>query len=395
MTTKTKATKRATKANRANGNARPSSLPKDKAKNGKLPRRQPREQTFLPEHSGRTNDTRPPIKKVLSALKNYRKAGPDQWVACCPCPDCHDTSEHLHVYRIADGKGQKLNDGDVVLRCYHAGNEGGCTVAEIVEALGLQMGDLFALGPDAAKPPALRKAVTPRREAPLYTTLGKTAPPPSGDLRTADGAERDWAAMVKQHQLSLTKQTLKELATELGVTPQSLSCLHIGLTRLGFTFPEFNGAGEVVGISVRRFDGDKLMLPGSRRGIYIPQGWYGRRDPVLLVEGASDVAAATMLGFAALGRPDCSSGAKMLAEAILTGVDGYDPDGILVERKVVVMGENDAKPDGRWPGKTGAIKVAEELSWHLGRPVSWALPDTAKDLRAWVAALKQAEQHHA
>jgi len=61
----------------------------------------------------------------------------------------------------------------------------------------------------------------------------------------------------------------------------------------------------------------------------------------------------------------------------------------------MVMGENDAKPDGRWPGKTGAVKVAEELSWHLGRLVHWALPDKAKDLRAWVVALKEKERAHA
>ena len=137
------------------------------------------------------------------------------------------------------------------------------------------------------------------------------------------------------------------------------------------------------------------MVPGSRRGIYIPEGWWDRNDPVLVVEGASDVAAATMMGFAALGRPDCSSGAKLLAEAILSGADGHNPNGVLLERDVVVMAENDAKPDGRWPGKTGAMKVAKELSWHLGRPVRWALPDKAKDLRAWVAALQQKERARA
>ena len=260
--------------------------------------------------------------------------------------------------------------------------------------MGLQMSDLFAQGADAIKHPTCCKPSAPRRKAPLYQTLGKTVPLKPGDLRTSPYADRDWATIVERFRASLPRPKLKAVADELGLTPESLECLYIGLSNIGFTFPEFNGAGEVVGVSVRTITGGKLMLPGSRRGIYIPRGWYARSDPILLVEGASDVAAATMLGFAALGRPDCSSGAKLLAEAILTGADGYDPDGVVAERGVVVMGENDAKPDGRWPGKAGAEKVAKELAWNLGWPVTWALPDKAKDLRAWVAALTQKERTH-
>ena len=365
------------------------------AKSGKLSRLEPRPQTyFMEQHGGRGRDGKP-LEKVLAALKNYREVGPNQWVANCPCPDCHDTGEHLNVYLVADGRGQKLNNGDVVLRCYHAGCDGGCTLNEIVDALGLQMRDLFARGPDDGKRPVCGTPAVPRREAPLYKTLGKTAPPRPGTLCTAPDAERDWATMVQRFRTSLTKHDLRSLVEKLGVTPASLNCLDIGITTSGYTFPEFNGVGEVVGISLRTFTGDKCMLPGSRRGIYIPQGWWDRSDPLLVVEGASDVAAATMMGFAALGRPDCSSGAKQLAEVILTGAYGHDPKGVLFERNVVVMGENDAKPDGRWPGKTGAVKVAEELSWHLGRPVPWALPGKAKDFRAWAIALKQKERTHA
>ena len=365
-------------------------------KSGKLAKDQPRQRTYFVEKHGvdRSRDTRPPIDKVLAALPDAQEIGPDHWTANCPCKGCHDTGQHLNIYVVTGGKGQKLNDGDVVLRCYHAGQECGCTVPEILDALGLEMADIYAHDTDETKSPACRKPAVPRRESPLYKTLGKTVPLALGELRTAPDAARTWAPMVKRFQASLSKEKLQELADELGVTTASLECLHVGMTNLGYTFPEFNGAGEVVGVSLRMFEGGKCMLLGSHRGIYIPQGWYTRNDPVLLVEGASDVAAATMLGFAALGRPDCSSGAKLLAEAILTGADGYDPD-VQTERAVVVMGENDMKPDGRWPGKTGAMRVAKELAWHLGRPVQWALPDKVKDLREWATVLKQKELHHA
>ncbi len=360
---------------------------------GKLPRHQPRKQTYFVNRHGGVRDKRPPIDKVLAKLPDAKTIGPNQWKANCPCPDCHDTGQHLNVYLITAGKGQKLNDGDVVVRCYHAGQEGGCTVAEILDAMGLEIRDLYAQDADADKEPAARKPVAVHREAPIHRTLGKTAPPPTGKLRTAADAKRDFATMATRFRAAMSVAKLYDLAEELNVSAASLRCLHVGLMSFGYTFPEFNGAGEVVGIGIRKFNGEKLMMPGSGRGIYIPRGWYTRSDPILLVEGASDTAAATMLGFAALGRSDCSSGAKLLAEAILTGADGYDPDGVQPER-VVVLGENDAKPDGRWPGKTGAIKVANELAWHLGRPVHWALPEKAKDLRAWVTALKEKERRH-
>jgi hypothetical protein len=51
----------------------------------------------------------------------------------------------------------------------------------------------------------------------------------------------------------------------------------------------------------------------------------------------------------------------------------------------VVLGEYDPKPDGKWPGRDGAAKVAADLADRLGRSVFWALPlDSAKDVRGWM-----------
>jgi hypothetical protein len=57
------------------------------------------------------------------------------------------------------------------------------------------------------------------------------------------------------------------------------------------------------------------------------------------------------------------------------------------ERRLVVLGENDCKPHGEWPGRKAAVEVSQKLTRQLDRPVVWALPpDKAKDVRQWVLA---------
>jgi hypothetical protein len=73
-----------------------------------------------------------------------------------------------------------------------------------------------------------------------------------------------------------------------------------------------------------------------------------------------------------VGRPSNASGAEDLAK-------------LLHDHDVLIVGENDAKPDGRWPGRDGAVRVAQELAKRWGRPIRWTLPpEDAKDARAWL-----------
>ena len=69
-----------------------------------------------------------PLDLVLSLLEGWTKQGPRQFQARCPAHD--DRSPSLSI-------GVGLN-GKVLLRC-HAG----CSVEAIVEAIGLEMADLF------------------------------------------------------------------------------------------------------------------------------------------------------------------------------------------------------------------------------------------------------------
>lgn len=74
--------------------------------------------------------------------------------------------------------------------------------------------------------------------------------------------------------------------------------------------------------------------------------------------------------YCCIGRPSNSGGLILLTEMF-----NECPD-----RDVIVVGENDKKPNGEWAGRA-AEPLAKQLAQELGRPVSWALPKNGKDAR--------------
>jgi hypothetical protein len=186
---------------------------------------------------------------------------------------------------------------------------------------------------------------------------------------------------------------LTELACRLGVEEESLLKLGVGWKEKNWrrgdgrewiddgpawTFPEVDGAGAIVGIQRRYEDEslDKRAVGGGMRGIYVPAGWQEIPGPVYIPEGASDVAALIGVGLCAVGRPSAKGGVGHLAR-LLRGTD----------RRIVVLGENDRKADGRWPGKEGVDVVADVLGRELGRRVDRRYPPAGyKDVREWIAA---------
>lgn len=69
-----------------------------------------------------------PIGRILHRLERVRRTGPGKWIAACPA---HDDRRPSLSIREAD-------DGRVLLKCWT-----GCGAAEIVNALGLSLADLF------------------------------------------------------------------------------------------------------------------------------------------------------------------------------------------------------------------------------------------------------------
>ena len=65
---------------------------------------------------------------LLCRLVRVRKTGHDRWMACCPAHD--DGTPSLSI--------RELDDGRVLLHCFT-----GCAVEAILDAVGLQFGDLY------------------------------------------------------------------------------------------------------------------------------------------------------------------------------------------------------------------------------------------------------------
>ena len=63
---------------------------------------------------------------------------------------------------------------------------------------------------------------------------------------------------------------------------------------------------------------------------------------------------------------------------------------IPAKRPIVVLAEFDPKPDGTWPGRDGAEKVANRLAQKLDREIRWGLmPNKSKDVREWLLQRQQ------
>jgi hypothetical protein len=255
---------------------------------------------------------------------------------------------------------------------------------KLMAAVGLLPQDAF---PDC-EPDEAGAVIRPRRTGSYFRPVHLDAPPELIAQMTAK-AER-----YQKHLLERPDE-LTELASRLDVEEEALQRLRVGWKEENrrpdihgtwiddgpaWTFPEMNAAGEIIGIQ-RRFEDeslDKRVVSGSMRGLYIPIGWEEIAGPIYIPEGASDVAALISVGRCAIGRPSARGGVEHLA-GLLRGVD----------RRIIVLGENDRKADGRWPGKEGVVRVAGALASELGRPVEKAFPPAGhKDVREWIASLR-------
>ncbi len=171
-----------------------------------------------------------------------------------------------------------------------------------------------------------------------------------------------------------TATILAAWAERLGVSDETLQCLGCTLDGAGnLRWPERDADGAIIGYSTRFDDGSKKADAGGKRGLCYcsplhPYAGTSPDQPIILVEGLSDTAAATELGFDAIGRPSATGGNALLAP-------------LVKDRHICIMGENDSGA-----GKTGAEKCASDLHGHAASVKVIFPPAEQKDLRAWVAA---------
>ncbi len=161
---------------------------------------------------------------------------------------------------------------------------------------------------------------------------------------------------------------VSDLANSLGLSARALTRLHVGWNGWAWTFPMKDARGATIGIRLRRPNGDKLAVKGSRQALFIPDGI----DPsgrLLVVEGPTDTAAALDLGFAAIGRPSCSGGVELVRNYARHAQT----------KDVVVFADADG------PGRVGAAALARQLAPFVRVRVAepWG---SFNDLREWLRA---------
>lgn len=72
-------------------------------------------------------------ESIISHLQKVRRGGRGRWTACCPAHA--DRSPSLSI--------RELDDGRILLHCF-----GGCEIGAVVQALGIELADLFPPGDD-------------------------------------------------------------------------------------------------------------------------------------------------------------------------------------------------------------------------------------------------------
>ena len=178
-----------------------------------------------------------------------------------------------------------------------------------------------------------------------------------------------------------------ELSAILNVSLESLESLQVGWSAQEFwTFPEKNSYGRTIGILRRYPDGNKRRIKGSQSGLIYQQGWNDNTGDVYLVEGSSDTACLISMCMNVIGRPSNLGGVDLLSTML------FD---VAKNQRLIVMGENDQKPDGKWPGLDGAISTAIRLLHLLKRPILYGFPPgETKDVRSWVIQTKMQHVTH-
>jgi len=195
---------------------------------------------------------------------------------------------------------------------------------------------------------------------PTYIPRSRPAPPP---LRNAEDMMRAWLLKMKL-------ENYEALAQSLGVCPSSVMALDAAWAAeySAWSFPMRDGDGNVIGIQLR--GETKKAVTGSRLGLFLPN--IDPQKICMVCEGASDCAALLTLGFYAIGRPSCCTGADHLKVALRR----------LGVRQIVIVADNDEpKESGQRPGIDGALKLQKDLRM---KSVIWMPSGRCKDVRQMV-----------
>jgi hypothetical protein len=182
----------------------------------------------------------------------------------------------------------------------------------------------------------------------------------------------DLADVAAGYRHAVNPDQLGQLAHSLGLSADSLTALQIGWSSYyrAWSFPMLDASANVLGIRLRRSDGSKFAVTGSKEGLFVPTG--ERADSMLLVcEGPTDTAALLDMGFRnVVGRPNCTGGVKLLVKLVRRRL----------RPEVVILA------DGDEAGRRGADNLLSVLLLYAPAVRVIRPPEGIKDARAWLLA---------
>lgn len=195
-------------------------------------------------------------------------------------------------------------------------------------------------------------------------------------LGTNRSDRHDLDRLAARYQRAVDLDRLAALAERLGLTPNSLRRFAVGWSdwHRAWSFPMRDAAGGIIGIHLRRPDGTKLAVRGSRQGLFLPADLdpthldpnQGKR--LLIGEGLTDAAALVDMDMPwAVGRPSCTSALNLVAEYCRT----QQPEDVVIVA------------DGDPPGQRGAGNLAAVLLCYVAQVRVITPPTGIKDMRVW------------
>jgi hypothetical protein len=271
------------------------------------------------------------LRLVLDRLARVKRYG-DGYLASCPVPEHGKGGGDQHQSLIV----QQLPNGRIRYHCF-----AGCLPQRVAFCIGLEL--------DGAET--------------HYRTTYQRKPKP------VPRACVDWLSFIRRAEAALTDALRRRLADRLGITRDAMAYLHIGWSpeRSTYTFPVRDDRLAWTGIQLRRQDGRRYCVTGTRARLFLPDR-LPPNGPIIVCEGASDTLYAASLGLAAIGRYNASQTWDHLAAYLYPRSRGG-------RREVVMCSDYDLA------GTSGAAKCAGIIARFA--TVRIVKPLRGKDLRDW------------
>lgn len=180
--------------------------------------------------------------------------------------------------------------------------------------------------------------------------------------------DAEFLADIFERAIDSHLESLAALSRELQLSEAALQSFRIGWSadHGAWSFPMVDEHRKAIGIRLRKPEGFKFCVKGSRTGLFIPIT-FDWTPTTFITEGPTDGAAMLDIGFdGVIGRPDCRSNVDRIVNFIQ-----HSPR----STNIVIVADVDKY------GAEGARVLASRLAVY--RPTKVVYPLEGKDARQW------------